>query len=511
MKFGMRFLSFAPAGLVLLIMALMAGAGPAAAQQPQPVTTDYIFKIEPERSVVGPAEEFTVEIVVESKAPGSQGWSYGVDHDEKTLELVSVTTAGTDLDPFTKKFDNTVPSCEQPQGFSQSDAICTGGPAGINIAIGFTQAIILSLAGDAELPVKSRFVMVKARYKVRGGLNIGAGLTTELAFSDSLSATPGGPAVETVISVADGVSMTPTGRDNKVQIRIQAQPDLRLFMTLPQDRKLIANQQDVLPVNILLERKSQGDMLAVLAWSYSIKLDKSLLAAAEFAAGAATAALKGGKGPDFKSYNIDDRSADGAVQGVTAGVVIDLAAPFANDLVLPAGGPALHLETLKLKSAVKINQGDPDRPTALEFVKDVIGENEPTDVVFTSQDGLGLTPDFSAKQTVVLGAGGLAVGRFVRGNANDDAHGADIGDGIWIINHLFYGGPITRCLGAADANDDNRVDLSDAVYLFLWQLQPGKHAGEALYPKPPGPYPACGTDPDLTPEQCPVGSTRCDR
>ena len=56
-----------------------------------------------------------------------------------------------------------------------------------------------------------------------------------------------------------------------------------------------------------------------------------------------------------------------------------------------------------------------------------------------------------------------------------------------MLNFLFLGGPIPNCLDSADADDNGRVELSDAVgvfgYLFLG-IDP---------PAAPGPT-ECGVD-----------------
>jgi hypothetical protein len=60
-------------------------------------------------------------------------------------------------------------------------------------------------------------------------------------------------------------------------------------------------------------------------------------------------------------------------------------------------------------------------------------------------------------------------------------------DAVVVLRHLFVTGEPLTCRKAADANDDARVDVSDAVailrFLFL-----GHDA-------PPGPHPGCGPDP----------------
>ncbi len=77
-------------------------------------------------------------------------------------------------------------------------------------------------------------------------------------------------------------------------------------------------------------------------------------------------------------------------------------------------------------------------------------------------------------------------GQFIRGNANDDAR-VDLSDAVYVLGHLFLGQPAPPCVKAADANDDGRMDISDAVYVLSFLF---------LGADPiPAPYPECGVDP----------------
>lgn len=75
---------------------------------------------------------------------------------------------------------------------------------------------------------------------------------------------------------------------------------------------------------------------------------------------------------------------------------------------------------------------------------------------------------------------------FVRGDTNGDQK-RNIADSIATTSFLFMGGPAPVCPAAADANDDERVDISDVVML----LQHLFITGQPL----PAPGPAPGPDP----------------
>ena len=55
---------------------------------------------------------------------------------------------------------------------------------------------------------------------------------------------------------------------------------------------------------------------------------------------------------------------------------------------------------------------------------------------------------------------------------------------IYVLNHLFLSGP-SICVSAMDANEDDTVDLADALYLLLYLNGIGS--------QPPAPFPTCGT------------------
>jgi hypothetical protein len=84
--------------------------------------------------------------------------------------------------------------------------------------------------------------------------------------------------------------------------------------------------------------------------------------------------------------------------------------------------------------------------------------------------------------------------RFYRGDANSDC-GLDIVDGVYILNHLFLGGPGPTCMDAADTDDSGTVNLSDAVYvlgyLFWGTTAPPPPQPPALNPDGPAADPTC--------------------
>lgn len=76
--------------------------------------------------------------------------------------------------------------------------------------------------------------------------------------------------------------------------------------------------------------------------------------------------------------------------------------------------------------------------------------------------------------------------QFLRGDL--DASGAiDVSDAVGCLDYLFARGRFLPCRKAADANDDGKVNVSDAVSILLVQFG----AGQDILPEP---FTACGTD-----------------
>ncbi|MFN0059203.1 MAG: hypothetical protein ACKVX7_12145 [Planctomycetota bacterium] len=84
--------------------------------------------------------------------------------------------------------------------------------------------------------------------------------------------------------------------------------------------------------------------------------------------------------------------------------------------------------------------------------------------------------------------------RFKRGDANGDG-ALNIGDGVFTLDTLFGGGPLSLCQDAADSNDDNDVDIGDVIYTLSYLFSGGA--------PPPAPFPNCGRD-------CAIPNLGCD-
>ena len=89
---------------------------------------------------------------------------------------------------------------------------------------------------------------------------------------------------------------------------------------------------------------------------------------------------------------------------------------------------------------------------------------------------------------------------FIRGDANGNGT-INIGDPYWLLLYLFNVNNSSlgelNCKDAADANDDEVIDVSDAVFLYYALIGGGV--------PPQAPWPNCGEDPTGLP-----GSLSCD-
>jgi hypothetical protein len=74
---------------------------------------------------------------------------------------------------------------------------------------------------------------------------------------------------------------------------------------------------------------------------------------------------------------------------------------------------------------------------------------------------------------------------FIRGDANTDNR-VDISDAIYNLGYLFAGSSAPTCLDAADGNDDGEVDIGDVIMILFSQFARGAEL--------PEPYQECGID-----------------
>ena len=88
-------------------------------------------------------------------------------------------------------------------------------------------------------------------------------------------------------------------------------------------------------------------------------------------------------------------------------------------------------------------------------------------------------------ELIAVSRSGPVVATFVRGDANQDTR-VDISDALKILFYLFAGASST-CPDALDGDDSGDISLTDAIYLLRYLFQ----GGDTL----PAPFPAVGADP----------------
>jgi len=75
---------------------------------------------------------------------------------------------------------------------------------------------------------------------------------------------------------------------------------------------------------------------------------------------------------------------------------------------------------------------------------------------------------------------------FIRGDGNNDDR-VDISDAIYCLNYVFARGDKPSCLAAADTDDNGEIELTDAIALLGYLFQGSS--------QPPPPFPVAGPDP----------------
>jgi len=80
----------------------------------------------------------------------------------------------------------------------------------------------------------------------------------------------------------------------------------------------------------------------------------------------------------------------------------------------------------------------------------------------------------------VFEPGQIILAAALRGDANGDDI-VDVSDAVYIINYIFADGlpPVSACGG--DANSDGYADVSDAVFIIDYVFVPGSPAPEPCY------------------------------
>ena len=180
----------------------------------------------------------------------------------------------------------------------------------------------------------------------------------------------------------------------------------------------------------------------------------------------------------FNKTSVIDPAKNAGRRGVITAVA--LTTQGLEEAVLPSVGTQ---SVLAFDIAAPGPQGEADRVAMLEFGISITGLEYPFENL-VSVDGNSAYPCnvYAARVSVTFRAA-----RFHRGDANASGR-VDISDAIRIFMTLFQGAEPFGCADAADATDDGRVDISDGLRILLDFFIPG-----TAIPSP-GPF-VCGPDP----------------
>ncbi|MGA1488472.1 MAG: dockerin type I repeat-containing protein [Planctomycetota bacterium] len=430
---------------VLLGLLLLASASPLSGQGAAPV----LRAVGPEG--VLPGREFEVLVELEVPAgPGSMGWSFGLCNDPALFTCID---AGLGIAAATLE---------------------NGTPIGFASAVvtpeGFTHSAVTSLSAPS-LPPGPVHEIVVGRYAVSTGAPLSVAST--IGFCESLEVAPG-------ILVENHVVLGATAVDP-----IEEDLTLSVEATLPPQFALIAPDLTVLvdegtglatfelPLVIDQIETGVGD-----AGTDGFRLSLRELRSFQSVTGVA---LGFDPAPEFVQCDL------GISQGWTLEVLFDLAG-LTTEVLQSAVVVTATYETF---APFFLVTSIPQPVTPLAWTNSLPG-GAVENAVIVSGGAVRPLERIDGSITYVIGSG---LSPFRRGDGNRDG-AVNIADALWILNHLFFGGPPGPCPIALDVDGDGGETITDAIAL-LGHLFQGA-------PPPPPPYPACGTVPaqQLDPSLC---------
>jgi len=403
-------------------------------------------------------EEASVEILLDTTIARIQGWSYGVCHPEGLLTAIEAR-AGTDA---------RVVDGGNPPWFEDIEIVSGG----------VTRALIIGLTVDSTLPRVKGFRDLEIIY--RAGRLPGSGPDLVAAEVRPCHEEIGEPPVRAVYAL--------TGRTFPLDLVAAAVEVSRLrpvFGWGSASHGVLAFDPangiawEPLEVTLRLDQAPDPIHGPLPVQGFSIALDvPETLVIDEVRPIGTLAAANGGEGPWFFDTGREDRC-------LWATTIVG--EPGSRDAI--DGGPVLALRVATAPARFQ-------------------GRTEAVVVDLSFAAGCGIPPvgnvvavlgeRFEPQGVPGPGPSIRAVPRpgptFIRGDVNLDGE-VNIADPIYTLNAMFVGGPLPRCVEAADANDSRDLNIADPVRLLMYLFA----SSEPL----PGPGPSCGLDPD------PEGSLGC--
>ena len=209
------------------------------------------------------------------------------------------------------------------------------------------------------------------------------------------------------------------------------------------------------------------DGLPLSGWSYGVCHDPTRLTVLDLEITQYVLDINFGAHPFFHQTSISS-------DGFSAGVIVNSPG---NLFLEPGVGPLLHV---RYEHTIDVGE------VALLEPCETIG-TPATEVVAVLPTGQLVTP-------ITIAGTLTAFPAYVRGDANADG-AVDIADPLFILNHLFVGGPAAICPASADVTANTVIDLADPIALLAHLFSGG--------PPPEAPYPECGGTSDQTTVDCP--------
>lgn len=465
-----------------------------------------------------PVEGISVTVYCDTKTDGIQGWQYGVEHDVEVLDVTHATNQGTDAAailrgvPFEAAYYLGIQRCV-PGTACRRDV-----PGERLEGGGWISAIVLSLTEVAYLPTGKKNSLAKATYTLKKDPGA-AGTKIEFSGRLALQTSPRAELNVTVLgkwrvwergtgavirragaaeACANGTDDDGDGlADCDDPDCAEVPPCTGSGLALEADAAGSTALEDaneveiaglgseieatfsVVPVGEPMVEGAQG-------WSISVEHRGEVLEVlSPTIEGTDAAALFSG---GFERTEAVDPARNEGRSGFVSAVVLSLLEPVGLD-------PARKSSVARARYRAVPGAKAENFPTLVEFRDGLRGSGQPVPNVLTVR-GETVFPARARGLRLRL-AEAPEESSFVRGDANDDGK-VDISDAIWVVRELVRSGPKTRCEDAADANDDGFVDLSDAGYLIQWRFLAG--------PEPPAPFGACGPDVGADALSCPKGA-----
>jgi len=253
---------------------------------------------------------------------------------------------------------------------------------------------------------------------------------------------------------------------------------------------LPAGQELILGLTVRLKTTLAGSM-GPEGWSLSIQHDQPFFQILEASTeGTDVDAFADPQDHYEKTETIQGEDGTGFISAV----ILSLAAPR----VLPPAG-----EFIIARARYRFDAPH-DTPglivaTPFRFQAGLSQGNVPVDNIFTVE---GRSEKPCVQKSLTIQVNILPGGKvFSRGDANNDTR-FNLSDAVWLILWLYFGGDVSSCPAASDANGDHGLDTADAIFILDYLFQSGRGL--------PEPFPHCAPDPRTdNPLPCEEADVKC--